>query len=149
MGQRLAIPVPGTKWEVAVRERHRHGATLASDDHTHEGDELADVFVWFAYDDPEDRTARAVCPELSLAVERPTVVEAVRELEIQIIGYIEDAVARGETRDVMLRVLPRDIMASHVTRLTRMLQHRREEAGTAWAAGHCHVGHDEVPATAT
>ena len=148
MGERLAIPVPGTKWEVAVRERHHHGITLPAEDHTHEGNELADVFVWFAYHDPEDRAARAVCPELSLAVERSTVVEAVRELETQIMGYIEDAVARGDTRDAMLRVLPRDIMAAHVTRLTRMLQRRREEVGTAWAAGHCHVSHDEVPASA-
>jgi hypothetical protein len=128
----LTIRLPGRReMRVTFGERQHAPADIAPD----EG------FSWIAYYDEGDGVARAVSPELSLVVERNTLPEAVAELEVLMRDYIADAAARGESTEEMMRLLPRDVIATHVDRLTKMLQRRREDFGTAWSAGHCQVGH--------
>ena len=129
----LAIPLPG-KRELRVTFGERRHVDWT-------GDEGADDFTWIGYYDDQDGVARAVSPELSLVVERPSLQDAVAELEMLMRDYIADAVARGESVEGMKRVLPRDIIAAHVARLSRVLLRRRGEFGTAWSAGYCRVTH--------
>jgi len=145
MSTGLAIPVPLTDRQVTVNFEHRTTVVHPA----HDEDDLEDVVAWIAYFDEEDRTARAVAPELSLVVERPTVRAAVDELQTLVRDYLADAQARGESRSDLLRLLPKDIFATHMTRLTKMIQRHIRETGTAWAVGHCHLSDAQVPASTT
>lgn len=150
MGTGLSIPLPGTGRQVRVHvEPIQHHPAHPAPDHAHEGDDLSNVVVWFAYQDEGDRVARAVCPELSLVVERSHVRAAADELEMLVSDYIEDALGRNQTREQFERILPKDIINDHLTRLTRMLQQHVGEVGTAWLVGHRHVSHAQARTPST
>jgi hypothetical protein len=113
--------------------------------HPHGEDELRDLAVWFAYIDEADKTARAVCPEFSLVIERPTIQEAALETERVLAGLIDDA-ATDEDSVPARRVLPKELIVEHLNRFTKMLERRPEQRGTAWKSGHRHMTLEQVPA---
>lgn len=138
----FAVPFSGFRVDIRRdRDRvpHEPSATHA---HPHREDEARDVVVWFAYYDDTDGTARAVCPALSLIVERSTVGDAALEMEHVIAGIIEDA----ENPSEELRLLPKDLLVEQLNRFAKMLEGHPDQKGTAWLSGHRHMSCEEIPA---
>jgi hypothetical protein len=141
----VSFAIPLTDFRVEIRRPIPHLGT-ESHKHPHGHDELEDLLLYIAYYDENDRIARAVCPALSIVVERPTVEQSALEIERVIAGAIEDAEAEHEDIKVVARALPTALLMEHLTRFSKMLERRADQKGIAWLSGHRHLHSEEIPA---
>lgn len=145
----VSFALPLTEFEIKVQRRHNEHLTHDDHGHPHDHEGSSSAVVWFSYVDEDDEIARALCPELSFVVERPSLADADEEMKMLLADYIEDFADPDPDHELPERPMSSSVQLIHMKRLAKTLELHPSDKGTMWQVGHSHVTHAQIPAQAT